>query len=456
MIIGQQGHPLLSIVDHRLLFRTGAYSPTPLREKAMTNVSALHRTVSAAPLPEFVTRRVERFHEQRVAIDWGGRHILRGRRPGADALLLQSNDYLSIAGHPDVVAAQCAVLNNGGMGKMVSALFIQQDDDPMHRLEAELAHAIGAQAGILAQSGYVANIGLLQSIADERTPVYVDMLAHASLWEGIKSAGARAVPVMHNDLVHLERHVLRNGPGVIAVDSVYSTNGSLAPLAGIAELAQRHGCVLIVDESHSLGTHGARGEGLVASLGLNDKVHFITASLAKGYCSRAGFIGCSQPFKDYFGCEAFPAIFSSSLLAHDIAGMAAAHRVVQTEGWRRTRLRETTAKVRQGLTALGYPIADGTEQIVALEAGAELLTFRVRDVFESHGIFGSVFSAPATTLNRSLLRLTLNASMTDDDTARLLDVAARVRDELDIPAWSASRRAGKKTTVGNRMLENVA
>jgi len=407
----------------------------------MENVSVLHRVTRAPALPAFVATRVARFHNERVAIDWGGRHILRGRRPESGDLMLQSNDYLAIAGHPAIVEAQREALAAGGLGMMMSALFQQDADQPLHRVEAELARAVGSEDGILAQSGFAANVGLLQSIAGERVPVYVDMLAHASLWEGIRSAGAKAVPVLHNDVGHLERQVLRHGPGVVVVDAVYSTNGSIAPLEAIANLSQAHGCVLVVDESHSLGTHGSRGEGLVASLGLNDRVHFITASLAKAYCSRAGFVACTSRFKDYFGCEALPAIFSSSLLTHELTGLSAAHRVIQTEGWRRQRLRQITRRVRAELTELGYPIADGTEQIVAFEAGQELLTGKVRDVMERHGVFGSVFSAPATTVNRSLLRLTLNAGMSDDDVSRLIEVCRVARDAMDVPAWSASRRA---------------
>ncbi|MBB3227143.1 CAI-1 autoinducer synthase [Luteibacter sp. Sphag1AF] len=419
----------------------------------MENVSVLQRVVKAPALPDFVTSRVDKFHNKRVAIDWGGRHILRGRTPTSRDLVLQSNDYLAIAGHPAIVEAQRDALASGGLGMMMSALFMQDAQAPLHRVEAELARAVGTETGILAQSGYAANVGLIQSIAGERVPVYIDMLAHASLWEGIRSSGATAVPVMHNDLAHLERQVLRHGPGVIVVDSVYSTNGSLAPLQGIADIAAIHGCVLVVDESHSLGTHGVRGEGLVASLGLQDRVHFITASLAKAYCSRAGFIACTTRFKDYFGCEALPAIFSSSLLDYELAGMSASHRVIQTEGWRRTRLRQVTRHVRGELTRLGFPIGDGTEQIIAFEAGVEILTGKVRDILEGYGVFGSVFSAPATTASRSLLRLTLNAGMSDSDVTRLVDACSRARDELNLPAWSASRRAARRSEPE---LESVA
>src|ERR1700743_1022065 len=104
--------------------------PPCQREVVMENVSVLHRIVKAPVLPELVQRRVDKFHNERVAIDWGGRHILRGRRPTDTDLMLQSNDYLSIAGHPDIVEAQREALATGGLGMMMSALFQQHADDP--------------------------------------------------------------------------------------------------------------------------------------------------------------------------------------------------------------------------------------------------------------------------------------------------------------------------------------
>src|SRR6201991_5091859 len=114
----------------------------------MENVSVLRRPLKAPTLPDFVSRRVDRFHNERVAIDWGGRHILRGRRPDDGDLLLQSNDYLAIAGHPAIVEAQRASLAEGGLGIMMSALFQQDADQPLHRAGAELARAVGSEDGI--------------------------------------------------------------------------------------------------------------------------------------------------------------------------------------------------------------------------------------------------------------------------------------------------------------------
>jgi CAI-1 autoinducer synthase len=391
-------------------------------------------------LPEFARQRVERFHAERVQVSWNGRHILRGSRPGPAALMLQSNDYLAITRHPDIVRAQHEALDCAGNGAMMSGLFLQQDDDPLHVVERELALALGSEEAILCQSGYVANIGLVQCLAGERTPVYIDMLAHASLWEGIKAAGAQAVPVFHNDPEYLERQILRHGPGLVLVDSVYSTNGSVCPLVEFAAITQRHGCIFIVDESHSLGTHGPNGEGLVASLGLNDRVHFVTASLAKAYCARAGLISCSRRFKPYFAFESMPAIFSSTLLPPELAAIDASHRVIQREGWRRARLQHVTRRVREALLELGYPVREGSEQIIALEVGSEAAVMRVRDQFEAENVFGAIFCAPATAKNRALLRLTLHAGLDDEAVSQLIGACTRLRDRVELADWSATKR----------------
>jgi CAI-1 autoinducer synthase len=152
--------------------------------------------------------------------------------------------------------------------------------------------------------------------------------------------------VFHNEVEHLERQILRHGPGVVVVDSIYSTTGSIAPLREIVEICEAQGCILVADESHSLGTHGPNGEGLVVELGLAERVHFRTASLAKAFAGRAGFVTCSRRFAEYFKSESNPAIFSSTLLPHDIHGLAATLGVIRQEGWRRERLRENAAYLR--------------------------------------------------------------------------------------------------------------
>lgn len=397
------------------------------------------RDFPCAREPEFLERRINRYYRDRVQNTWSGGHIMRGKIPGKNAIRLMSNDYLALARHPDILRSQRDALLKADGSMLMSAVFLH-DDSPQHRFEQRLAHFMGAECGILCQSGWCANTGLIPCIADEHTPVYVDMLAHMSLWAGVRSAGATAVMFHHNDPGHLERQILKHGPGVIVVDSVYSTNGSVCPLRDIVDVGVAQGCVLVVDESHSLGTNGRRGEGLVAFLGLEDRVHFRTASLAKAFAGRAGFIACSERFCEYFMCESNPAIFSSTLLPHEVAGLETTLNVIQSESWRRIKLHANAEYLRLNLGELGYNLNDSESQIISLESGTEQQTIVLRDALEARGIFGSVFCAPATPKNRAIIRFSINSELTEAELDRITDVCAGIRDEVDLTNWPSSRR----------------
>lgn len=400
--------------------------------------------------PDFLARRVNGYYRDRVQNTWNGGHIMRGRNPGRDAILLSSNDYLSLARHPAILQAAADSLRSEGNGVLMSGIFLH-GSNPQLELERKLADFMQAESGVLCQSGWCANVGLVQSIADEQVPVYIDMFAHMSLWEGARSAGATAVVFHHNAPDHLERQILKHGPGVILVDSVYSTSGELCPLREIVEIGTEHGCILVVDESHSLGTHGAHGEGLVASLGLADRVHFVTASLAKAFAGRAGFITCSKRFSDYFRFESNPAIFSSTLLPHEVAGLDATLNVIRTEDARRERLHANADSLKDRLRELGYNISSDS-QIVSLESGSEQQTIVLRDALEARGIFGSIFCAPATPKNRALMRFSINSDLDELSLHRIVKVCADIRDEVDLVNWASSRRSKRNAVPASAAI----
>jgi CAI-1 autoinducer synthase len=409
----------------------------------MNTVVDCHRFIAqpaARRLPDHVVRRMDEHYVTRVQQLLGGEHMHVWARPAQGAIMLAGNDYLCIAHEPVLVRAQVRSLEASRGQMLMSSVFLQAGS-PQHRLEARLAAFMHAEDGVLAQSGWAANVGLLQSIAGPGIPVYLDMRAHASLWEGVLSAQARAVPFPHNSVAHLARQVDKHGPGVIVIDALYSTDGSVAPLHEVADLAERSGSILVVDESHSLGTHGPGGAGLVVEMGLASRVHFRTASLAKAFAGRAGFITCSSRFKGYFLSASRPAIFSSCLLDHELARFDAALDFIRAADTRRAALHRITREVRKRLAGLGYCIGEGSEQIIALEAGPEPKTLALRKALEKRGIYGAVFCAPATAKNRSLVRLTLNAGMERGDIDRLIDACADMRAEVDLDNWSSTLRA---------------
>lgn len=397
-------------------------------------------------MPDFVTRRMDEHYITRIERLLGGEHPHAWQPTPADAIFLAGNDYLALAGEPALVAAQASALQQGADELLMSAVFLQEGS-AQHRLERKLARFMGAQDGVLAQSGWAANVGLVQTLAGPEVPVYLDIQAHASLWEGAQSAGATPITFLHNDMEHLRKQLQRHGRGLIVVDALYSTNGSVAPLKELVALAERSGSLLLVDESHSLGTHGPRGAGLVAALGLCERVHFRTASLAKAFAGRAGFITWSSKFKGYFLSESRPAIFSSCMLGHELAWFDAAIDFIAAADDRRATLHAHAATLRAALAGLGYNVSDGSEQIIALEPGPEPKTLALRKLLEKHGVYGAIFCAPATPKNRSLVRLTLNAGLDRAQLARIVEACAAIREQVDLENWSSTRRLRRLALV---------
>lgn len=400
---------------------------------------AITATACRPRLSARLEQRIETEFGTRLRDEWGGRFVTHGRASRSEDVRLDGNDYLSITGHPDIVQAQLDSLKSDHQFVLQSGVF-QLEGNTAWQLERDLGDWLGVEDGLLCQSGYTANLGLLQVVADSGTPVYMDSLAHMSLWEGARAAQAPVHPFRHNDPVHLAKMTQRHGAGLVVVDSVYSTTGALCPLREMVEAAERSGSMMLVDESHSVGTHGPGGAGLCAMLGLTDRVQFITFSLAKAFAGRAGFFSMPAALRNYLMCHSFPSIFSSCLLPHEIAGLQATLEVVKRSDVARQRLHANTRRVRTCLSELGYPIHQGSEQIISLEAGAEFDTLALRDALESHGVIGAVFCAPATSRNRAMVRLTLNAGLTDAEIGHLEAAARAVAPEVKPWNWPIAKR----------------
>lgn len=399
--------------------------------------------IGGAQLIPRLRQRINLKFVSRLEKEWGGRSLLHGKTPTVGAIRLDGNDYLNLSGDPKIIDAQINALKKN-KEQVVQAAIFHLDCHPSRLLEQELAYWLGHEDGMLCQSGYAANVGLIQAIADADTPVYIDALAHTSIWEGAKAAGAPAIMFRHNDPESLRKQMNKFGPGVVAVDSVYSTTGAVCPLTEMIEVTEQFDSMILVDESHSLGTHGPGGSGLCADLGVTDRVHFITASLAKAFAGRAGFFSCSNGFRNYALSECFPNIFSSSLLVHEIEGLRATLKIIIQSDRKRERLHHITKIIRESLTDIGYPIEHGSEQIIALEAGIEANTMILRDALEANEIFGAVFCAPATSKNRSMVRLTLNASITDVEIEYLIKAAEKICPIVKPREWPIARRQTSK------------
>ena len=390
-------------------------------------------------LSDFVDKKFKAAYEESIKPRKNGKPLVVGNMmPGTNSIILQSNDYLNLSKHPDITHAQIAMLENSCKELVMSAVFLHEESEKF-LFEKAMADFVGFESSVLCQSGWAANVGLLQIIAEEKSPVYIDYFAHMSLWEGIKAAGAVPYPFRHNDVGHMERQIKEHGPGIVVVDSLYSTTGDIAPLRDIVDVAERYDCVSVIDESHSLGTHGYKGAGLVNELGLTDRVNFLTASLAKAFAGRAGIIFCPEQFAQYYPYMAFPAIFSSTLLPHEIAGLQTTLEVVMNGDDKRTRLHEYAKFFRESLDHLGYNIVSQS-QIVSIESGPDSDTEVLRDALEERDVFGSVFVAPATPKNRALIRFSLNSGLAKSELEYVLKVCEEIRDEVNMWEWKSTKR----------------
>ena len=396
--------------------------------------AALPKFIELEPLTFRVTKYLERIKNG---------HPLKGRPIAKDSIELWSNDYLCLSGHPKIVEAQLGVLRASEDGIYMSAAFLTENSY-QRMVERKLASFVRAEDAVLCQSGWCANVGLIQTVADETTPIYIDVHAHASLWEGARSAGAPTRPFAHNNVDSLAAQIKRHGPGVIVVDSIYSGDGSICPLREVANVATQTGCILVVDESHSVGTYGPEGRGMVAALDLADSVHYRSFSLSKAFAIRAGVVTGSGRVMDFFRYESRPAIFSSAVLPHEVAGLEATLEVVREADDRRQQLFRNAAFLRASLARLGYNVDSSESQIIALEAGPEWRTMQLRDALESRGIFGAVFCAPATPKNRSLIRFSVNTSLSEQQLQQIVDACASVRDVVSLEQWPSTLRKARR------------
>ncbi|MCB5358238.1 alpha-hydroxyketone-type quorum-sensing autoinducer synthase [Vibrio lentus] len=372
------------------------------------------------PLPSFIEERLNFYIQDLITQNQSQKHLVLGKRPPRNAVVMQSNDYLALSHNKPIQQAHQAAISEHDDNVVMSAIFLQ-DEESKPAFETELASYVGMESCLLSQSGWAANIGLLQTICPPDTPVYIDFFAHMSLWEGIRAAGAIAHPFMHNNMSHLRKQLERHGSGLIVVDSVYSTIGTIAPLRDIYEMAQEFDCAVIVDESHSLGTHGENGAGLVQALGLTNQVDFITVSLAKTFAYRAGAILGPKQLSDTLPFVAYPAIFSSTVLPPEVIRLEKTLEVIKGAEDKRKALFERAKSLTTGLKRIGFNIRSKS-QIVALECGNERNTERVRDFLEQRDVFGAVFCRPATGKNKNIIRFSVNADLTPRDIDHVLTV----------------------------------
>src|SRR3989441_6602475 len=244
---------------------------------------------------------------------------------GKERIMMGSNNYLGLTHHPEVLAAAKQALERYGSGCTGSRL-LNGTLDLHEQLEVELAQFFGKEACLVFSTGYQANLGVISGLVGRGDLVFLDKRDHASIVDGAKMSHGETVRFNHGDLAGLERKLQRvpAGTGVmIIVDGVYSMEGDIADLPALIKVAQRYCAALAVDDAHSVGVLGPKGDGTAAHFGVTDEVDLIVGTFSKSLASIGGFAAGAESVIHYLKHHARPMIFTAALPPANTAGVLA-------------------------------------------------------------------------------------------------------------------------------------
>lgn len=369
--------------------------------------------------------KASRFHESRMVKSLGiypyFREISSAQDTvvtieGRQVLMFGSNSYLGLTNHPEIKKAAVDAIERYGTGCSGSR-FLNGSLDIHRMLEEELAELVGLPAAIVFSTGFQANLGAISAMVDRGEYAITDRLDHASIIDGCRLSYGRKLKFQHNDLEDLDR-VLRALPPesgkLVVVDGVYSMEGDIAPLPEIATLCERHRAGLMVDDAHGIGVMGRLGTGTVNHFGLEKRVQIIMGTFSKSLASLGGFIASDEDTIEYLKHKSRALIFSASMPPSNVAAVRAALRIMKREPERIARLWEITARMREGLRAIGYDIGSSETPIIPVRVGDSLTAFKMCKELQNEGVFVNPVVAPAVPEGECILRVSLMATHTPE------------------------------------------
>jgi 8-amino-7-oxononanoate synthase len=378
-------------------------------------------------LDEFATAKLgelERSSLRRALVDTTRMTGVWLLRNGRRLLSFCCNDYLNLTHHPAVKEAAIEALRVHGVGAGASR-FVTGNHPLFSELEARLARLKETEAACVFGSGYLANLGIIPALIGPDDLVLIDELAHACLWAGARLARAAVVPFRHADVGHVElllAELRRRHPrALIATDGVFSMDGDIAPLHGLAALAQRHDAWLMSDDAHGLGVvGGGRGSNFIGRTKADVPLQMGTLSKALG--SYGGYICASAAVVDLIRNRARTVIYSTGLPPAIVAAAIAALNVIEREP---AYAALPLAKAKAFARGAGLP--EPVSPIVPVLLGEAEAALKASRLLEDHGFLVVAIRPPTVPAGTARLRLTFTAQHPDDEVERLADVVrARV------------------------------
>jgi len=355
------------------------------------------------------------------------------RSGGREYLNFSSNNYLGLANHPELRRAAMQGLERYGVGSGAARL-VNGSQSPAHRLEEKLAQFKNAEAALVFNSGYHANLGALSSLAGAGDAIFSDELNHASMIDGIRLSKAERIVYPHNDLSSLEekmqvarKNLKADATLWIATETVFSMDGDLAPLKELAALAKQYDAWLYLDEAHATGIFGAKGAGLWEAEAPDFPSERLVqmGTLGKALGCFGAYIAATQTVSDFLLHKARSFVFTTALPPSILeAALCALHLVEKQPDLRRQlaqHLEQFEAMAQQKIPGWTSRVQS---PIIPIPVGDPLKAVALSDWLREKGFWVQAIRPPTVPLGGSRLRVTLMATHRPSDLQQLVDALA--------------------------------
>ena len=348
------------------------------------------------------------------------RAIVRGQ----ETILLGTYNYMGMTFDPDVIEAGKQALDEYGAGTTGSRVLNGTYQGHME-VEEALKDYYGTRHAIVFSTGYLANLGLMSTIAGKEDYIILDADSHASIYDGCALGSAQIVRFRHNDVEDLEKRLKRlpaQGGRLVVLEGVYSMLGDIAPLAEMVRVAKAHGAMVAVDEAHGMGFFGANGRGVFEEAGVEDQVDFVIGTFSKSVGTVGGFIVSNHPKFEVLRLVCRPYVFTASLPPSVVATAATSIRKLKYAGNKRAHLWENSRRLHLGLRDLGFVLATPEAQsaILAVLLPDQDVTVRMWQALLEAGVYVNMARPPATPAGMYLLRCSLCADHSSEQVGQIL------------------------------------
>ena len=346
-----------------------------------------------------------------------------------------ANNYLGLASHPEVIEAARDALDEWGYG-LASVRFICGTQAIHTQLEDKLSDFLGMEDTILYTSCFDANGGLFETLLGPNDAVISDELNHASIIDGVRLCKAKRFRYRNNDMTDLAAQ-LEAAKGarriLIVTDGVFSMDGYLANLPAICDLADAHGALIMVDDSHAVGFMGARGRGTHEHHGVMDRIDIITGTLGKALGGASGgYTSGRAEIIEYLRQRSRPYLFSNTVAPSIVAASIKAIELLNASTDLRDRLEANTKLFREQMAGSGFHILEGTHPITPIMLGDAALASRFADAMLEKGVYVIGFSYPVVPQGKARIRTQISASHTREDLEFAIAKFSEAKAELSI------------------------